>query len=205
MKVWHLLAIVTLVIVGWIWLHRDSTAFPIDMTAAAATSCGGECGIQHWPVTTLSDQDRHDVDFRPSPSTVFELAGFQRPAQLGHDWRAAPVETTLYEVDAYLVGWSDQSDGDVHLVLADPDYPGVTMVAEIPDPICSGSCSSGAARYFADARPALRSILSAPNPADELIHVRVTGVGFFDHNHGQIGAAPNLVELHPVLAIRRLN
>jgi hypothetical protein len=32
--------------------------------------------------------------------------------------------------------------------------------------------------------------------------VRVTGIGFFDFAHGQTGAAPNQIELHPVLDIR---
>jgi hypothetical protein len=31
---------------------------------------------------------------------------------------------------------------------------------------------------------------------------RVTGVAFFDFNHGQTGVAPNAIELHPVLAFR---
>lgn len=33
------------------------------------------------------------------------------------------------------------------------------------------------------------------------IPVQVTGVGFFDFSHGQHGAAPNEIELHPVLDI----
>jgi hypothetical protein len=28
---------------------------------------------------------------------------------------------------------------------------------------------------------------------------QITGVGFFDTNHGQDGVAPNTIELHPVL------
>lgn len=28
---------------------------------------------------------------------------------------------------------------------------------------------------------------------------RVTGVAFFDYQHGQTGVAPNAIELHPVL------
>ena len=28
---------------------------------------------------------------------------------------------------------------------------------------------------------------------------RVTGVAFFDFNHGQTGVAPNAIELHPIL------
>jgi hypothetical protein len=30
---------------------------------------------------------------------------------------------------------------------------------------------------------------------------RITGVGFFDRAHGATGAAPNVIELHPVLKI----
>ena len=34
--------------------------------------------------------------------------------------------------------------------------------------------------------------------------VRITGVGFFDREHGASGAAPNVIELHPVLKIEWL-
>jgi hypothetical protein len=33
---------------------------------------------------------------------------------------------------------------------------------------------------------------------------RITGVGFFDRDHGQTGAAPNVIELHPVLKVEWL-
>jgi hypothetical protein len=32
----------------------------------------------------------------------------------------------------------------------------------------------------------------------------VTGVAYFDFQHGQTGVAPNAIELHPVLAFRCL-
>jgi hypothetical protein len=31
----------------------------------------------------------------------------------------------------------------------------------------------------------------------------ITGVGFFDFDHGQTGVAPNAIELHPVLGFGR--
>jgi hypothetical protein len=31
----------------------------------------------------------------------------------------------------------------------------------------------------------------------------ITGVGFFDFDHGETGVARNAIELHPVLAFRR--
>jgi hypothetical protein len=30
----------------------------------------------------------------------------------------------------------------------------------------------------------------------------ITGVGFFDYQHGQTGVAPNAIELHPVLGFK---
>jgi len=33
----------------------------------------------------------------------------------------------------------------------------------------------------------------------------VTGVAFFDYDHGQTGVAPNAIELHPVLRFRCLS
>ncbi len=33
-------------------------------------------------------------------------------------------------------------------------------------------------------------------------HARVTGVAFFDFDHGQTGVAPNAIELHPILGFR---
>ena len=32
----------------------------------------------------------------------------------------------------------------------------------------------------------------------------VTGVAFFDYDHGQTGVAPNAIELHPILVFRCL-
>jgi hypothetical protein len=34
---------------------------------------------------------------------------------------------------------------------------------------------------------------------------RVTGVAFFDFDHGQTGVAPNAIELHPILGFRCLS
>jgi hypothetical protein len=34
---------------------------------------------------------------------------------------------------------------------------------------------------------------------------RVTGVAFFDYQHGQTGVAPNAIELHPVLGFACLS
>ena len=179
-------------------------AAPVVPQAAAPISCGGQCGTERWLVKTLADPDRSQVDLHPHPSSVAELAGLDRPVELPEEGRAEGAERTTFVVEAYLAGWSPENDGDIHMILADPDHQTVTLIAEIPDPECSGACSSGYAAAYAEARSVLQAILALPNPEDKPLRVEVTGVGFFDRNHGQTGAAPNFIELHPVLKLRFL-
>jgi hypothetical protein len=81
----------------------------------------------------------------------------------------------------------------------------VLLVAEIPDPACGVSPayrpqSTAACSYF-DAK------IDSPMPKfealDQSIPVAITGVPFFDFIHdargGQVGYAPNGIEIHPVL------
>jgi hypothetical protein len=58
------------------------------------------------------------------------------------------------------------------------------------------------AAQIANARATFDSQLTAgPSFQTANIPVQVTGVGFFDFAHGQHGAAPNVIELHPILDI----
>jgi hypothetical protein len=85
-----------------------------------------------------------------------------------------------------------QSDGDVHVVLGDPANRIRFLVAEIPDYACAvGS------RYASDFAEARRTVDALP----EGIEVEVEGVAFWYDDHGQLGASPNDIELHPVLKI----
>lgn len=192
--------------VGYIVTHlpreRDeSTLFVRDAQAWPVCSTG--CGRERWLPKTLADPARSAVDFtRVVDVTVAQLVALDpRATTVVGGWRWAPIETTVYRVDAMLVALFGESDHDFHLVLADPDHPEVTMIAEIPDPDCATACTSGFASYYSRARRVLmdqtdNGALSRLRP-----RVRVTGVGFIDHAHGQRGAARNEVELHPVLAI----
>jgi hypothetical protein len=42
-----------------------------------------------------------------------------------------------------------------------------------------------------------------PPDLDRYATVEITGVGYWDDEHGVEGAAPNSIELHPVLSVRR--
>jgi hypothetical protein len=164
-------------------------------------ACGGRCGVERWAVKTLSDADRTRVNLRPVDATIEELAALPLGrAAPGHP-RIAPVELTVYRVEGYLGGAFTEDDHDWHLVLFGLEDQRVSIIAEVPDPGCAGACMSGFAESYGRVRALVEERLRQPHPSDEPILARVTGVGFFDRRHGQVGLAPNGFELHPVLAI----
>ena len=162
-------------------------------------ACGTYCGTERWSVKTLSDADRDKVDFTPEEATVGWLVSQERPAQAPADQRIGPIETQAYKVRARLISYKPEQDADFHIVIADVEDPGKTMIAEIPSPDCAGACASAHVEEFRRARAV---IMELSNQASN-VNVVVTGVGFFDFSHGQTGAAPNGIELHPVLKIER--
>ena len=173
---------------------RDETAWPV---------CSTGCGRERWLQKTLADPARSAVDLTHVVNiTVAQLTALDpRSSTVMGGWRWAPIETTVYRVDATLVALLGEEDHDFHLVLADRDHPGVTMIAEIPDPDCASACTSGFASYFSRARRVLMEHTNSPTLSRLRPRVRVTGVGFLDRAHGQSGAARNGVELHPVLVV----
>ena len=163
----------------------------------AAPTCGVYCGMERWNVKTLSDADRDQVHFTPREVTVGWLLSQKPPAHLPADRRVAPIETQTYKIRALLVGYKLEKDEDFHVVVADVEDPSKTMIVEIPSPDCAGACASGHGEEFQRARAVITGL---PEPVAAATIV-VTGVGFFDFLHGQTGAAPNGIELHPVLKI----
>ena len=99
-----------------------------------------------------------------------------------------------------LTQYKVETDMDYHLVLRDD--AGKTMIAEIPIPSCVGTSSPFHdyivnARAQFDARFTVTASWHYTNTP-----VIITGVGFFDVPHGQTGAAPTNIELHPVLDVQ---
>jgi hypothetical protein len=56
------------------------------------------------------------------------------PADLPPASRVAPTELTTYAVTALLVEAKLEEDGDIHLIVADPADPSLTMVVELAEP-----------------------------------------------------------------------
>lgn len=172
-----------------------------EIVSGERQPCGFKCGTERWQVKTLTDRDRGSVDFNVRRSTVAALGRLARPARRPADARAGVHERRVYCVEAWIVDEpNSQDDGDMHVVLRGVEDGRSTMVAEFPDVRCAVVCTSGFARAFAAARQQLEGRLKTWNT--DTLRVVIVGVGFFDRNHGQYGAAPNFFELHPVLAIR---
>lgn len=172
-----------------------------EATAPAAATAP-HCGLERWAVKTGTDPAATQVDLNTvHPTTIAALTALPVPAGFSQDaGRLAPVEDTVYQVQATLKEYKMEADSDYHLVLA--DAAGHTMIAEIPSPACVGPGSP----FLPGITKARSAFDSHYAPGDfwqpSGASVQVTGVGFFDTPHGQTGVAPNAIELHPVLGIQ---
>lgn len=170
--------------------------------AGVRLSCPGE---YRWAVKTMGDDAANDIRARARRTTIRALTRLARPGHVDTKIRNAPVELTRFTVEGLVVQWKQEDDQDLHLVLADPDHPTSTLVAEIPNAQCATVRSSPEADLFERARATVIDALGTPSNSrfkdGGHVRVRVSGVTFFDKiAHGE-GHAPNGVELHPVLHI----
>jgi hypothetical protein len=197
-------------------MHRRlAVYFALVLTSiplANGQTCGAHCGTERWAIKTLSDSgSATPAAATPTSTSVSALASKTAPAELPAKSRVPPIENQQFTVTALLIAWKEESgstgDHDFHLVLADPNDHSKTIIAEIPDPQCSGACASGQVNAFKVGRLALTTELGAVPRVTKAVPVvaprivEVTGVGFFDTDHGQDGLAPNCIEIHPVLKI----
>ena len=172
-----------------------------------APTCGVRCGVERWAVKSLTDEGANRINFAPERSTISRLIALQPPSVLPQDRRVSPVEFQTFEVRGLLIWYKrEKSDHDFHLTIADPTDISKTMVAEIPDPQCSGLCASKQVDQISEARKRFTTRFAESewrgvrlNPP---LPITIVGVGFFDFRHHQQGMAPNGIELHPVLRIR---
>jgi hypothetical protein len=171
-----------------------------------------KCGSERWLVKTLSDPEATKVNFAPVDSTIGYLSGLRAPPTLPGENRIAPTELQVYLLHAVLLDYKRESDDDFHLIIADQTDRTRTMIVEIPAPNCA---DASAEKLLESARCQFTSQFVDPGrywswtrPVPDQVGqqgalIEVTGVGFFDFDHGQNGVAPNAIELHPVLSIRR--
>jgi hypothetical protein len=155
-------------------------------------------------VKTLTDSTAGQVRLVPHTTSVRALRRLQPPSSLPRDARIRPVETTTYRVHARLVESKLEEDSDFHLVIADPRTGG-TMIVEFPANYCTLTAKPVPRRRMQAARLAfIRACGFTSSSHFTLLRgtATITGVGFFDFQHGQTGVAPNAIELHPVIGFK---
>ena len=128
---------------------------------------------------------------RSRRASIASLVGQATPEGLPQT--RLPFERHIYRVTAAVTLVRPEDDGDFHLVLQ--DGAGRTMIAESPLASCGRSATAHRQRQIEAARTRVRLCPRA----------EVTGVAFFDFQHGQTGVAPNGIELHPILGFRCLS
>jgi hypothetical protein len=121
---------------------------------------------------------------RPRKTTIHFL--ITRPAPKHLLDTLLPFEHHVFTVVAPVVLVRHEDDSDLHVVL---QHGGNHMITEAPSPSCDRPATPLRRRQMRIARSHVRLCARA----------RVTGVAFFDFDHGQTGVAPNAIELHPIL------
>ena len=150
---------------------------------ATGSRSGAACGTERWTVKTLQDQP---TLLPVQATTIAHLTSLPAPAELP-DARL-PFERHVFKVRAAVTLVRHERDSDLHVVLQ--DAAGNHMIAEAPLPSCAPNATALRRQQLATVRAAVRTCTAAV----------VTGVAFFDFQHGQTGVAPNAIELHPILA-----
>jgi hypothetical protein len=160
------------------------------------------CGVWRWPVKTLSDPDRKQVNFNPIGTRVSRFRLRSRPSiTFGTDTpRFGYVEHHTWRLKARPIQAKLEDDFDIHLVVSVPSAPAKTMIVEFPRKACVASpfrrnkIAAARQKFLDNCGP-----VSSSSWARLAGSVTITGIGFWDAKHGQTGIAPNGIELHPVL------
>lgn len=106
------------------------------------------------------------------------------------------LERTVVEVSGTIIAAKLELDGDYHLDFSDGTH---TEVCEIPDPRENPDYSS----VWKQCREWVceHAGFTVGRMRKCRIPCTITGVRFFDKIHGQLGCAPNGVEIHPIMGI----
>ena len=173
------------------------------------------CGHERWPVKTLADNDAGKVGPEVIPTTVEQLINLGSPETVGGTLPRqigtfGDVELTTFRVTAHLDGWKiSPDDKDIHLVILDPKTR-EPMIVEFPKAECvPAGASAMDKKRMAEARAAIMEDCKSVKLNGEFRRLlgtaSITGIGFFDKIHNQIGVADNGIELHPVVRFSSSN
>jgi hypothetical protein len=155
-------------------------------------------GSQRWSVKVAADEDAEEIRVRPKVITLAELSSYRTDTLPKGNTRKYSEKFTYTIRNVFISHAILENDNDIHLVIEDGQ--GHTMIAEIPDIDCDISEDS----RFADKIAKARDTFVRYQDTYQNYFFDITGVFFKDKPHGQTGRAPNDVELHPVINLRKV-
>lgn len=159
-------------------------------------------GKDRWDVKTLTDTGQARVNYTPLNTTVATLINIPLNVPIESNTPRFGVELYTYTVPCRIREYKLSDDGDYHLVMMDLNDPSKTMIGEIPDQYCPSVQQSPHVDKFIQARKDFQNSLLVTGQVDTGVYL-ITGVAFFDKVHGQLGAAPTAIEIHPILSISK--
>jgi hypothetical protein len=189
--------------------EASGTAAGAALSPAAPTArqTATSCGFWRWPVKTGSDASRYQVSRTISYTSVSYLDHLTPPSSFGsyaQNHRIRWPEFRTWQINGVtLVAVKLEDDGDLHLRLR--SSAGKDMIAEIPRPGCVSSASLWKTG-ITSARSAVTNRYWVSLYTWHYLYrsINIRGLGFFDEEHNVTGAAPNDIELHPVIYIKFL-
>ncbi len=166
------------------------------------------CTIARGDVKGLRDAGATHVRMEtPIDTSITALNDLPPHCGPTRDHRVREEEFQVYRVIGTIRHVKRAPDHDIHIVLGDPDRPDAHIIVELPDPHSAGSVKSPYRDRLALAMQTFENLLTETGARQwndlQGIRVRVTGVGFFDLSHFQVGRSRSCIELHPVLKIEQ--
>jgi hypothetical protein len=117
------------------------TMAALYLPTSATPAVAGGCGVWRWPVKTLSDPGRTQVNFSPIVASVSRFRLRSRPSVsfVTDTPRYGYVEHRTWRLRARPIQAKLEDDGDIHLVISVPTAPAKTMIVEFPKRTCVAS------------------------------------------------------------------
>ncbi len=181
----------------------------IGLVCAFSLSTLG-CALNRAEVKSLRDPTAARIQFDTTVETTISALN-AIPPKCGPtgNRRVRDEELRVFRIEGTITRIKREGDHDIHLVLTDTTNPRDHLVVESDDPDFGKNTASPYHDRLAAARHMLDALVSesSEHRLGDLrgTLVRVTGVGFFDFNHLQLGRSRSCIELHPILAIERVN
>jgi hypothetical protein len=178
-------------------IHGSSQG--LEFVHPLGIKCNGQ---MYWKLKTLNDAEGKQISNTASPdeTTISALRKIKRPAATRPQTRwALEKRTVVIRCSIDTSGFEE--DGDIHIVIRDTRTK-QTMVAEIPNPNCTNVKSS---KFFSLIKKTFNDYTTLSKTNTKFGgRYEITGVPFFDKKHNGVGAAPTMIEIHPVLKIKKI-